>query len=528
MVTNVGERTALLIQMVRGKRLIVTMGMMQRVVVLLGGMGLAASGVAQTHRVAKPETVVRAVAVYEWTGDMSKPAASRVIPVTLFIDQHLEDAGIYLARPIPFALMPGDLYELEQAGVPKGMVELAYARHLQAANVAEAYDDGWFGYGSYKAIPPPKKTIARKSSATLAKVETSGGTGSSDKPHMSNKSGDVTPAKTDDPKPAANDSKNGAGTDANVDPDRPTMKRRSSDAPDATTASTERSSTPADDPDRPTMKRRADPDPSTTATSTAASDDPDRPTLKRRTAEDAKKVAKEQSQASVTGASGLLNDDPNRPSLHRGKPTHRMTEADLPKLSGLPVDLQQMVAVSDAANRPTHDFARPWDDDAERAAVLGKMQAMAEAQLAAYGAPVASVPPPTRKPDNKRRGLASVRIGQVKLQDEKLNGYQLSYGDVPTFVYQAHTEGTGANLRYVTIVAQRDAQGEPVMAMHTVTDAAHLDRTARMRLVDAVDVEASNRASLLFEMRGQSSRQFGVYRILGQHAEQIFATGTTQ
>ena len=62
-----------------------------------------------------------------------------------------------------------------------------------------------------------------------------------------------------------------------------------------------------------------------------------------------------------------------------------MTEADLPKLSGLPQDLHQMVAVSDAKNRDPHEFARPWDDAAEKAAVLGKMQAMARAQLAAYG-----------------------------------------------------------------------------------------------------------------------------------------------
>ena len=28
---------------------------------------------AQTHKVSKPETVVRAVGVYEWTGDLAKP-----------------------------------------------------------------------------------------------------------------------------------------------------------------------------------------------------------------------------------------------------------------------------------------------------------------------------------------------------------------------------------------------------------------------------------------------------------------------
>jgi hypothetical protein len=46
--------------------------------------------------------------------------------------------------------------------------------------------------------------------------------------------------------------------------------------------------------------------------------------------------------------------------------------------------------------------------------------------------------------------------------------------------------------------------------------------------VDVVDVEASNRASLLFEMRGQSSRQFALYRVIAVKPEQIFLTGTTQ
>jgi hypothetical protein len=47
-----------------------------------------------------------------------------------------------------------------------------------------------------------------------------------------------------------------------------------------------------------------------------------------------------------------------------------------------------------------------------------------------------------------------------------------------------------------------------------------------MRLVDAVDVEASNRASLLFELRGQSSRQFALYRVIAAKPEEIFVTAS--
>ena len=52
--------------------------------VVVGGAVLAGwCGWGQTHKVAKPESVVRAVGVYEWTGDLAKPKASRLIPVTV-------------------------------------------------------------------------------------------------------------------------------------------------------------------------------------------------------------------------------------------------------------------------------------------------------------------------------------------------------------------------------------------------------------------------------------------------------------
>ena len=104
----------------------------------------AASATAQMHKVAKPQQVVRAIGVYEWTGDFAKPAASRLIPVSLYIDGQFQDAGIYIARPVPFALLSGNLYILQTAGIDKGTLDLAYARHLQAVESTGdlAYDDG--------------------------------------------------------------------------------------------------------------------------------------------------------------------------------------------------------------------------------------------------------------------------------------------------------------------------------------------------------------------------------------------------
>ena len=82
--------------------------------------------------------------------------------------------------------------------------------------------------------------------------------------------------------------------------------------------------------------------------------------------------------------------------------------------------------------------------------------------------------------------------------------------------------------RFVSVVAQQEEIGELRAALTTVTDERHLDRTPQLRLVDAVDVEASNRASLLMELRAQKSRQFALYRVIGAEAQQTFLSGITE
>jgi hypothetical protein len=535
------------------------------------------------HKVAKPQQVVRAVGVYEWTGDFAKPTASRLIPVSLYIEGKFEDAGVYIARHVPFALLTGNLYILQDAGVDKATFDLVYSKHLQAVESTGdlAFDDGWFGYGSVKPLAAPRKTAAAlKPSKTLPVITASpdpnrphfgskpGDTAStgSDQSNSTNKpdtSGTTSTSTTADPdrptmKRRGSDT-SGSGTTASSsdpssttstpsdDPDRPTMKRRTSDGnasgSDSTTTTASTTSTgtaSADDPDRPTMKRRSSdtaPTDTTSTTDTApASDDPDRPTLKRHTAEDAKKAKVASTDVPGVSATGSLNDDPSRPNLHHGKPTSAMTETDLPKLTGLPPNLHQMVAVSDAVNRDPHPFTRDWDDEAQHKAILEKMQTMARAQLAAYGTtPAPATPaatPAAKKPTTAAAAARAHRPAapapQTPLLDEELKAYTLSYGGSATYIYSANTGGTGTALRYVTVVAQDDGLGDIKPAIQSVTDAAHFNRTPKMKFVDVVDADASNRASLLFELRSQNARQFALYRVIASHPDQIFLTGTTQ
>lgn len=470
------------------------------------GCAMASPLIAQTHKVAKTQDAVRAVGVYEWTGDLAKPTASRLIPVSLFINGRLQEAAVYLAQPVPLSLLSGNVYELQKSGVAQGTLDLAFARKLvPTANAYTSYDEGWFGYGKFQPPAPVKKSTL-KPATTVAKINAIDDE-NDDKPHFSARS--ATP---------------GTGGSAASTP---------GSAPAA-------SSTPADDPDRPVLHRGSSGD----ASASDVPDDPDRPTLKKH----ASAPTDGKAQGNVVAA-GSPMDDPSRPTLHRGKPVSSMNDDDLPKLAGLPADadLQQMAAVSDPADRMPHDFTRAWDNDAERQEVLGKMQDAAHAALTVYEkdndvAPTNAVVPPPAAPAPPRRTAtgAAARRSAVKktppppppppepLMDEKLEGYALSYGGAATYVYSAHTDGLGSAQRFVTVVAQDNMQGEPVVALKSVTDATHLDRAPRMRLVDVVDADASNRASLLFELRAQSSRQFALYSVIGGRASQTFLTGSTR
>jgi hypothetical protein len=519
---------------------------------------------AQTHAVKKPETVVRAVAVYEWTGPEDKPTASRVVPVSIFINSQLEDAGVYMARPVPFALDRGNIFEVEQAGKPEGTVELSFQRHLEGTG-DNPFDDGWLGYGIFKPAPKPTE-YAGKQRGPVPQVVASGGT----RPQFSNKPGGstTTASNTDTSRPtmqrrsgtddassgSTSTASSGSTTASASDSNKPVLQKKSD------SSDTSASSTDPDDYNRPVLVRREGSDspdtstsaktssstsastgsstPSSTASSTTtasttsdSSDDADRPTLKKRTpGQSSKPAPRRGDQASVSSA-GDLNNDPDRPTLHRGT----AVEPEIPPLNGLPADMHQMVAVSDAKNRPEHSFVRPWDSESERADVLAKMQDVARAKLANYDVPApataAATPAPAAKPGvrtKKQAAPASPPPAPVTLTNESLRGYTLSYGGADTFVYGASSPGAKGVTRYVTVVAQREPLGELKVAMTSVTDSKHLDRTPWMRLVDVVDAEASNRASLLFEMREQSARQFALYRVIGAQAELLFQTGTTE
>ncbi len=535
---------------------------------LLAGCALPLGGVAaraQMHHVDAPERVTRAVGVYEWTGDLAKPTAARFVPVSLYIDGRFEDAGLYLARPIPFALESGDLYTIERSGEPQGVLDLQMAERVVSGNaLADDNPAGvWYGFGKVTPEAAPKAEAALHKSAHVGMIQS---TGNSAKPTGASSTKQTT--DTDDGRPHMNrrDSANDSGTAGSGQSGTPDAKSGSGSSSGTPPQSSSNSS---EDTDRPTLARR----------------DPPQDAARKRTAAGGKKGT-----ASVSAVGPAPGDDPDRPTL-----THKTAEdATVKELTGMPVDLHQAVAVSDPVSRDPHPFARPWEDAAERANMLQALEALAKPRVAAYLAENKLVPstvqvaaptptksnegiaaatengagaPPTLQrgkpveyggqassaPSTAPNGTTKARStptraahaakpaapAPLSLYDEQLSGYTLSYGGLATFVYTASvpTARTDASTlpptqahptAFVTVVAQRLPSGELQVALGAVTDSQHLDRSPRLHLIDAVDPDASHRASLLFELRGASSRQFALYRLVTAKAENTFTSASIE
>jgi hypothetical protein len=609
---------------------------------------------AQMHKVAAPDQVTRAVGVYEYVGDAQHPRAARFIPVSLFIGGHFEDAGVYLARPIPFAIQTGFRYELQKSGTQQNFLDLLVARNFasSAAAAAQSFDDGWFAYGHVVPPTPPRtaKLKANCNPSTARVVQENDNSKKDDsKPHFGSKSagpsddsrtdnktdpktteakadsgprfgrhdGAPDPCKDDDPSEhiiLSDDSPKDKNT---PDPERPTLHR----SPETTANNTGATGKPD--------KKAPKPPPATVTANSAPGDDLDRPKIRHRATDendpnslppdpidlasrDGSKPAKAKdaaiaSNAPAKSAPPTVNADGSAstnttaedgstisagstmsggPVLRRGRVSAPPPEPTQPKVTpaqaaalakstprtgtnpntmapAIPAPLDSLVAVSDAKERAPHDFRYKFASNTERATAVNTLEDMARAVLtnpalatdapsgvvpgtssAGAAAPKSSTTKPTATKTTPVRTVtgaasahsgirshaapAAAAIAAPEFADEEVNAFQLYFSAPITYTFSARVPATNLTPeRYVTIVAQTDAEGRLQPAMRSVTDAMHLDRTPRYRLIDVVDADGSNRASLLMELRMQHARQFALYRLLGNRPDQIFVTGST-
>ncbi len=466
---------------------------------------------------------LRAVAVLEWTGDEQHPKASRIIPVSVFDGEELQDGGIYMAHPEPLALEGEVEYQLKQNGKNVGLFVIQNAGQEQGS---------WVGYGAWKPLPRPKPVQVAANWKDDEDV-------ASDQPVLHRKAhpGDTSGS-------GSSGSSSGSGSQGSPpDPDRPTLHRapdggssgdgNSGSASSSSSGSGSGSSNgsgggssggsgPPPDPDRPTLHRSTSDTASNgssngdSSNGSSAATDPDRPKLQKKN--------NEQDEGYVTSLPDVV--DPNRPRLVRGKSTDSGPTV-LPSLMGLPPDMEQAVAVSDPRDTPEHIWSYSWANPTDEAKYKVQLEDMARTALG-LNPPPAPAKPAAKKTSSAHKTQLTLPPEPAPLVDEQFRVFELAYGSGATLVFSAHTGGSGAQEKFVTLIAQPDLYGSLVVLKKNVTDAAHLDDTPRMRLVDAVDAMADNRGELLFELRGATERQFALYRVLRGEATQVFVSGRSE
>jgi hypothetical protein len=503
----------------------VSLRVKSRLWIMVAALGVRALPTAAQYpgQIANPDKNIprlRAVAVLEWTGDRSKPKASRLVPVSIFDGQSLEDAGVYMARPEPLALEGEVEYQLLSDGKPIGLFDVENSGEMQGS---------WVGFGKWRDLPKPKAPVTQ-----FAKVDQDDT--DSDLPVLHRKHHDGNAG-------SSNGSSSGP-TGPPPDPDRPTLHKggdaSSSSSGDSSGASNGNSgansgssgSAQASDPDRPALHKGGDASGSNSGSAdssqgSAPAPDPDRPTLHRddsasnTTSQSKQKKKSDEDEGYVEDVATVT--DPDRPHLFRGKAAGYDAPV-LPNVIGLPADMKQVVAVSDARNQPVHPWNYTWANPSD----ADKMKAAME-DIARNALGLNPLPAPAKAASKSSAAHKAVKPAPppepAPLVDEQFRVFELAYGAGATMVLSAHTDPANGPVKFVTLVGQPDLYGSVAILVKNLTDAGHLDETPRMRLVDAVDAMADNRGELLFELRGATQRQFALYRVLRGEATRIFVSG---
>lgn len=448
-------------------------------------------------------THLRATAVLEYTGDLNDLKANRLVPIVVWDGTQYQPGGLYLAQPAPLAVLTGTQYELESDGRSQGFFNVSTAENLGGH---------WFGVGKFQPPAAPKPLVAKSHSGHAYQIKEN--QEDPDKPHFAHRPapepGTDTQADTAQPASGKPDQSDHAG---------PTLHPRTHSGSDTT------SGEPEADPDRPTFHRRA----------------------------------------TQTASASTMEVDPNRPHLGYTTPERQEKIDTADALSGMPPDMKQIAAVSDNTTTDTQSFVFSWanpddahkmEDALEKAAVqaIGPIKpAQNEPATAQSPSSGQESPSPTQARPSLDAGRPSLEAGKPSahpvpqkptktaakrtthkkpaapalpvLEDVQFRVFSLSFGGGATMVLSAYAAGDPG--KYVTVIAQPDFYGNPQILLKQVASADNLDVTPRMKLIDAVDTQGNHRGDLIFELRGQTYRQFAVYRIAGGQASQVFLTQPT-
>jgi hypothetical protein len=460
---------------------------------LLLALCLVLSLGAAAQRTARKAKGPRALALVEWPANGGSP---RVIPVTILVDGRYYDASIYKADPVPMALEPGNVYEVEQSGASIGMVTLTGAR--QAKNGAWLADARFQTSEQLAAAHRPRDVTPK--SATVSE-------GPPTLRRGGRRSGrDRAPQPTTTPEPKSEPQPTG-------DDGPPVLRRPASEnpPPDATK--------PSDAESKPTDQANVPPAPPSppSPSSSQRPEDSEHPVLRRGrpTAEQAENLP-----GAVDAKAA-----PKSPAAPAG-PSAAATKAAAARPGRV------LPAISDAAGPEPHTYLLPWNID-EQERLKNSMNQLASAALQDFARTHGGTHPGSLQDVQVRAfDLTTRNEPQIVLMARALDAPGAPAAPVrragprPGTKRGAATQpppAAGEGLTYwITVAARQDYNGELRKLKVWATDSKHLDAYPRAELIDAVDVDGDGRGELLFREISDNGQSFALYRATPDSLTQLF------
>ncbi|WP_041856066.1 hypothetical protein [Candidatus Korobacter versatilis] len=440
----------------------------------------------------KPRTGPRAISVLE----KDAQGNTRLVPVTIWINDRYYDASQYQANPIPMVAEPGTVYEILQTNIPLAWFTTEEPRQIHG---------NWISAGTWQ-----KKKGEYASSP--AKVEVNMGR-DGDRPVLKRhgQSGSSSTSSSD------SGSSHGDG-----DPDRPTLKKSKTAQSDDSSAST---TTQDNDADRPTLKK------SKSAQSDDNSDSGSTPTIAKRSA-----APVDENLAHDTNES-----DPDRPTLRKNTTGANLSDNDKPL--SIPTGMTQAAAPKKIAPQSGTSVVEQYIaiSDPQKSEYRPYKYELKPEDMPPWTAKVQKIAGPLL--EKWAMGHGGVKLPpNLTFTDFDIRAFDVDYNNNPEFVFTAsYTPEASVPAKkrpgvkaapapapskpvtyYLTVVARTDSNGDASAIFSQITDNTRLDAYGRLELIDAVDAEGYGRGSLLFREYNDVSKAFVLYRVDAYNLTKLF------
>ncbi len=258
-----------------------------------------------------------------------------------------------------------------------------------------------------------------------------------------------------------------------------------------------------------------------------------------------KPAAEPPPQATESKIPNQADEDASRPHLRRNatpgasqlrdssvEAAQAPAVKNAPLASTTPVLKEELVAISDAEPDQPHNYRFDWLPE-ERRRLQRTAEALARTALEKYA-----------------RARTSHMPGQ--LENVQVRTFNLDFSNTPYVVITASAPALEAKVAastrkwqpaqaaapgpqseagfrfYVAVVAREGINGNLQPVLQSTTDSTRLDAFSRLELVDAVDADADGRAELLFRETSDLGRAYKLYRIMGEHATELFTGGVVE